>query len=133
MACLCGMPQAAAGPESGVDMPNLITLSAALTWLGPLITSSTIAHNTRLRSVINLFIIVSPLVWVFCTPHDTAAKRRLLWRPVAGHYKKHYCYCQWQFYTLSAHLRTGQGTIADGAQPCYRSSENELEISGWLP
>src|SRR5262245_9127391 len=49
VACLCGMPQGAAGPESGVEIPNLMT-SAAADGPGFAATSATAAKSaTRVR------------------------------------------------------------------------------------
>src|SRR5215813_13580001 len=107
MACLCGIPQGAAGPERGVDMPNLITLSAAMTWLELLTPSTNIGHNARPRSMTNLRIIVSPFMWVSyppdapcsTTPQTLPLPGKATVRQghlLAGHYRKHPYGCQYQ-------------------------------------
>src|SRR5262245_29072286 len=59
VACLCGMPHGAAGPESGVEIPNLMTSAASD---GPgLATTSTAAatSTTRARGIRSLIAIPS--------------------------------------------------------------------------
>src|SRR5215510_338158 len=60
VACLCGMPHGAAGPERGVEMPNLMT-SAASESPALARTSAAVKSATRARGILRLIAIPSSL------------------------------------------------------------------------
>src|SRR5262249_4388442 len=60
VACLCGMPHGAAGPESGVEMPNLMT-SAASDDPGLATMNAAAKHAIRARGILRLIAMSSSL------------------------------------------------------------------------